>query len=219
MKCKHEFCSMEILLTAATEKEIELFNNTPSKTDILITGVGVPATLYHLQKKIHTKKYDLVIQVGIAGAFEATINLGETFLVAQDTFADLGIEEKEIFIPIFKSGLANTAILPFTNGWLINNSQALLKKTNLPWAKAITINKMSDSILQKKQLEQVFTPQLETMEGAALHYVCLQENIPFIQIRSVSNYVGERDKRKWKMTEALENLNIALNTLINQLTN
>jgi futalosine hydrolase len=210
---------MQILLIAATEKEISLFNNVHSEIDVLITGVGIPATLYHLQKKIHTKEYDLIIQAGIAGAFGADISLGEAFLVAEDTFADLGIEEKEIFIPIFKSALANAATLPFTNGWLVNNSQALLKKTTLPWARAITINKISDSILQKKQLEQVFAPQLETMEGAALHYVCLQEDIPFIQIRSVSNYVGERDKQKWKMNEALKNLNIALNTLINQLTN
>ncbi len=48
------------------------------------------------------------------------------------------------------------------------------------------------------------------MEGAALHYVCLQEQIPFVQIRSVSNYVGERDKTKWKMKEAIENLNTEL---------
>jgi futalosine hydrolase len=57
------------------------------------------------------------------------------------------------------------------------------------------------------------------MEGAALHYVCLQENIPFVQIRSVSNYVGERDKTKWKIQEAIENLNRELLLMINRITN
>jgi len=45
------------------------------------------------------------------------------------------------------------------------------------------------------------------MEGAAFHYVCLQQHIPFIQIRSISNIVGVRDKNKWKMKEAIESLN------------
>jgi futalosine hydrolase len=31
------------------------------------------------------------------------------------------------------------------------------------------------------------------MEGAALHFVCLQEDISFIQLRAISNFVGERD--------------------------
>ena len=68
------------------------------------------------------------------------------------------------------------------------------------------------------RLIKQFDPGIETMEGAALHYVCLQENIPFIQIRSVSNHVGERDKTKWKMKEAINNLNTELSKLINRLT-
>jgi futalosine hydrolase len=31
-----------------------------------------------------------------------------------------------------------------------------------------------------------------------------------MQIRAVSNYVGERDKSKWKMQEAIYNLNETL---------
>jgi futalosine hydrolase len=42
-------------------------------------------------------------------------------------------------------------------------------------------------------------------------------NVPFIQIRSISNYVGERDKTKWKMKEAIENLNQTLLKYVNRL--
>ena len=52
------------------------------------------------------------------------------------------------------------------------------------------------------------------MEGAALHYVCLSEKIPFLQLRSVSNYVGERDKNKWAVREAIANLNIELQKIL-----
>jgi futalosine hydrolase len=55
------------------------------------------------------------------------------------------------------------------------------------------------------------------MEGAAFHFVCLQQKIPFIQIRSISNSVGERDKTKWVIKDAVNNLNSELVKLINDL--
>ncbi len=48
------------------------------------------------------------------------------------------------------------------------------------------------------------------MEGAAFHYACLQENIPFLQLRSISNYVEVRDKSKWKIQLAIKELNDTL---------
>jgi futalosine hydrolase len=214
MKGKCDFCTMQILLIAATPGEIELFINTYPNVDILVTGVGTPATIYQLQKKLQQTAYDFVIQAGIAGSFSSELNLGETVLVKQDTFGDIGAEEKRIYTSFFASGLINGHEFPYADSWLINNSEGLLKNSPLKWVKGVTVNKVSDSFLQKLQLADAFDPQIETMEGAALHYVCLQENIPFVQIRSISNYVGERDKQKWKMTIALENLNTELTALI-----
>ena len=216
MKGKYEICTMQILLIAATEKEIEPFTATNLKTDVLITGVGVPNTIYHLQKRLHQIDYDLIIQAGIAGTFDQHILLGQTVFVKQDCFADLGIEEKEMYTPIFETGFVDKNEFPFSHGWLVNTS-AYLQTTDLSLTKAITVNKISDSALQNQQFIKQFNPEIETMEGAALHYVCLQENIPFIQLRTVSNFVGDRDKTKWKMKEAIENLNSELTTLINRL--
>ncbi len=216
MKWKYEFYSMQILLTAATANEMMLFSNTYANVDVLITGIGVPSTLYHLQKRLHQVDYDFVIQAGIGGAFTTGLHLGETVLIKEDTFGDLGAEEKNIFTTFFNTGLIDVNEFPFTNGWLINNS-GLPKNTHLKKVKAVTVNKVSDSLLQKKQLVDVFNAQIESMEGAALHYVCLQENISFIQLRSVSNYVGERDKTKWVIKEAIENLNTELSILMKQL--
>lgn len=209
---------MQILLIAATATEIEPFTTTNSRVDTLITGVGVPAAIYHLQKRIHQIDYDFIIQAGIAGSFSNEIALGRVVLVQQDCFADLGMEEKGNYTPIFNTAFADKDEFPFTDGWLINTDENL-KYIDLPKAKAITLNKVSDSELQKQQFVQSFNADIETMEGAALHYVCLQEHIPFLQIRSISNHVGERDKTKWKIKEAIENLNKELQILINDLTN
>jgi futalosine hydrolase len=48
---------------------------------------------------------------------------------------------------------------------------------------------------------------VESMEGAAFHYVCLQEGMPFAQVRAISNYVTPRDKSQWQMKDAIVNLN------------
>lgn len=218
MKRNHEICTMQILLLAATEEEIRPFTEANTGIDVLVSGVGLPSAMYHLQKRMQQLDYDLIIQAGIAGSFNREIEIGQTVWVRQDTFGDLGTEEKENFSSLFDSGLAGKNEFPFTDGWLVNNNE-LTKKIDLNSVTAVTVNKVTDSELQEQQIINCFDPDIESMEGAALHYVCLQENIPFIQVRSVSNFVRERDKTKWKMKEAISNLNAELLKLINGLTN
>ena len=55
------------------------------------------------------------------------------------------------------------------------------------------------------------------MEGAAFFYVCLNENVKFMEIRSVSNRVGEEDTSKWESTKALEALKDALKLFFSRL--
>lgn len=207
---------MKVLLVSATEFEVASYFKQKDTIDVLLTGVGMPIALYHLQKKITENRYNLVIQVGLAGAFTTKFELGETVFVNQDTFGDLGIEEKERFTPIFETDLFNKNEFPFENGWLVNKNK-IIQQSTLEVVKAVTINKVTDKGSIKQQLIDSFNPDIETMEGAALHYVCLHQNIPFIQLRAISNYVGERDKTKWKIDLAISNLHNELIKLLKQL--
>ncbi len=76
--------------------------------------------------------------------------------------------------------------------------------------RSVTVNEITTSAERIKQITGKYNPQIESMEGAPLHYICRQTNTPFIQIRAISNYIGERDKTKWEMKEAIANLNRAL---------
>jgi futalosine hydrolase len=204
---------MQILVIAATKAEIEQLVEIPGYLDIEITGVGVPATIFHLQKRLKQIDYDLVIQVGIAGTFGNKFRVGEVAVVKQDTFADIGMEESGVFTSIFETGFAEKNEFPFSGGWLVND-HPIIDRLQLPLATGATINRVSDSQLQKQQFIKSFAPDIETMEGAALHYVCLLEKLPFIQIRAISNEVGIRDKGKWKMNEAIGSLNEAVKKLV-----
>jgi futalosine hydrolase len=208
--------SMKILVIAATKKEIEPFITARPDAHFLITGIGIASTIYHLQKKLQHGKYELVIQAGIAGSYSSKYDLEEVVLIHQDTFGDIGAEEKGNFLTVFEMNMGDKNEFPFENGWLKNTS-VYLKQYLLKKATGITINKVSDSGLQKKQLLEKFNAEIESMEGAALHYVCLQEKLPFIQIRGISNYVGERDKLKWKMKETINNLNDKLLEIVDSI--
>ena len=207
---------MNLLIVAATKFEIEPFLKEKNNTEILITGVGIPATVYRLVKKISEKNYDFVIQAGIAGAFNDDMNLTEVVQVNKDTFADLGIQENGNFQTLFDMGFSQKNDFPFTDGWLIN-PLSFLQKNHLPAVKGITVNKIGDDAFQNKMITEKFSPAVESMEGAAFHYVCLLERINFLQLRAISNRVGERDKSKWKLKESIENLNKELLNIIENL--
>ena len=209
---------MHILIVAATEKEIEPFAIGHPGSDLLVTGIGIAATIYHLQKRIQQIDYDLVIQAGVAGSFTRELLPGQAVLVSRDCFGDLGMEANGKFSTVFEAGFCNKDVFPFNNGWL-ENPHTLLKSVLLPIVHGVTVNKVSDDPAQKEELVHHFSPQTESMEGAALHYVCLLENLPFLQLRTISNYVSERDRGKWKMKEAIENLNEELIKLIGRIQN
>lgn len=76
----------------------------------------------------------------------------------------------------------------------------------LPAAKGNTLQLLDDRY-------RTFPADVETMEGAAFFEVCLSCGIPFAEIRSVSNAVGERDHARWDIPAALAALESALKTL------
>ncbi|HEY5969464.1 MAG TPA: futalosine hydrolase [Chitinophagaceae bacterium] len=209
-----------ILVVAATAKEINPFieltrTGDINNADILISGIGLTASTYHLAKQLALKKYDLVIQAGVGGCFDLRIPLGAVVTVKQDAIADQSVIELQRLKTLFDLKLVPQDQYPYKRGWLINPHKEVLKKTKLKIVKGISVNQISTSKQMIKFYRDVFDPVTESMEGAALHYACLMENVPFVQIRSISNYIGERNKKKWDMMDSIANLNDVLIKTIN----
>jgi len=216
-----------ILVVAATAKEIEPFIKAITKStsrfhsaevDMLVSGIGLTASTFHIARQLQLKKYDLVIQAGVAGSFDLTIALGDVVAVKQDTIADQSVVEMKKLKTLFDLELVPHNQPPYKNGWLVNPHKDVLKKTGLKSVNGISVNNISTSKQVIKFYREVFRPATESMEGAALHYVCLMEKKPFVQIRSISNYIGERNKKKWNMTESINNLNEYLLSTIKMLS-
>lgn len=202
---------MRILLCAATEMEIaptlqaiSLHEN--ESVQLLITGIGLMASTYALTRSVVTSRPDFIIQAGVAGSLLPDEPLAQVVVVKNESVGDLGVMQNEKFYSLFDLGLLSSNTVPWQNNRLPNESD-LLTQTGLPMVDGVTVNKISTSEETIGYYRNTLHVQIETMEGAALHYIALQEKIPFLQIRSLSNYIGERDKEKWRMKEAITNLN------------
>lgn len=222
---------MNILLIAATEAEIapsreyiaregkqiseHIFAIRGKFVEFCVTGVGMVATTYWLTKALRNT-YDMVLQVGVGGSFDRSINLGEVVFVKTEHFGDLGAEDNENYLSIFDLHLLEKNTFPFSNTAL-ENPLTHIGYDVMKVAKGLTVNTVSGNQNTIDAMMQKYNCQVESMEGAAFHYVCLMEQIEFAQVRAISNYVEPRDKSKWQMRPAIENLNTWIKKFINTL--
>jgi futalosine hydrolase len=223
---------MKILIVSATKFEVapliealgapEILNNHLSRfqtnhhqVDILITGVGMVFTTFYLSTLLAAYKYDCAINAGVAGAIDKNIILGEIVNVVDDYFYELGAEDGDAWLSIADLNLLTHNDYPYTSNGLTNANLP-----NLPLIKALkhvkgqTVNKVHGNAQSIKTMESHSKAQIESMEGAAFLYCCLQHKLPSAQIRAISNYVEPRNKTSWQMKEAIVNLNEFLKRLI-----
>lgn len=215
---------MKIALVAATQKEIlpamEHIRDHSGEVVTLITGVGMMATAYWLTRSFREDPPAMAIQAGIAGSFNPSYAPGMVVSVLEDMPGDLGVVESGHWKDLFDMGLEQDDAAPWQQRMLKNplfGNWAIKELISLAGVRAITVNQVSWEAEAIRRLKEKYQPDIETMEGAAFHYVCLMENIPFFQIRAISNMVGERDRSKWKTGEAIDMLNQQLIALINLL--
>lgn len=215
---------MKLSIVAATAKEVEplldwhAHKGADPSLDVTITGVGIMHTMYVLSRKFALAKPDIAIQVGVGGSMDPIFKPGAVAVIADEVVGDSGVIENGVFKDLFDLRLALPDEFPYHARMLPNPHRDLMSRTKLLHARGITINEISTNPDRIRELKEKFDPFIESMEGAAFHYVCLKEDIPFLQIRAISNWVGERDKSNWRMQEAITQLNNELIRLIEDLT-
>lgn len=211
---------MRVIITAATVAEWmpaflemkQLYTGESQRLKIQFhqSGVGMLATAISITRMVLEDKPDLIIQAGIAGCFDESVALGKPLAIKEENLADMGVEEDGKWKDIFDLKLEKSSYHPFERRKLPNPWLQKFNLLKLPEVSAVTINEISTNKERIQLIRKKYEPVTESMEGAALHYVCREAGIPFIQLRAVSNYIGERDKSNWKIKEAIDNLNQAL---------
>ncbi len=203
---------MNICICVATDIEIhqeimnEIIKSSEHNIDLCVTGMGSVQTTFRLSTCLWNMDTDLVINAGICGSFSNKYNTGCVVQVVEDNFADLGFEDNEKFVP-FKSEFLGMSKL-------INKPVAL---TNIPSIRGITVNTVTGSDATAKRWVELFQPDIETTESAAVFYTCSQLNIPLVCFRAVSNSIGNRDKNSWNIPLAVNNVWLTVKDFIHKL--
>jgi futalosine hydrolase len=218
---------MRVYITAATVGEWmpcfsninKLYTEKSKRFKIYFhqSGVGMMAATFSLTKLITDEKPDLVLQVGMAGCYDTSVALGKVVLVEKEIEGNTGVEENSKWRDLFNLKLEKPNYPPYVKRTLPNPNIDKLNFLKLKAVTGVTVNEITTRKERIKQLIKKYEPVTESMEGAALHYVCRHTNTMFLQMRTISNYVGERDKGKWLIKEALGNLNTTLIKYIDKL--
>lgn len=226
---------MKILILSATLQEVKplagkfKLKNQPEpyfgryiyenhSIDVIITGIGSISTAYMLMKFITTEVYDFVIQVGIAGSYNKKLHVGSVVQVHNEQFADLGVEDKNKFVTLFEEGILSPDKLPYSGGKLVNPvsfDSGIVK--DIQYVSGITVNCVSGRNETISLYRNKFKPDIESMEGAAFFYICLMEDIPFLELRGISNFIEERNKKLWDVKLAVNSSNEALLEIISKI--
>lgn len=213
----------KILIVAATEKEIEPFlyrfkiepngkvgfyiSGSSANVAVLITGVGMVNTA-HFIGRYFLSAFSFTINAGICGSFNRNLKLGEVVNVADDCLSEMGAESGNEFIKYADLNLGGTNKFTYRLDDEVDMVDALKK------VKGITVNTIHGNEQSIKKAIELFNPDVESMEGAAFFRAC--EHLPgsCIQVRAVSNFVEKRDKSKWDIPLAINNLNDFLIKLV-----
>ena len=190
---------MKILLVVATHQEV--VNDKFKDCKILITGMGMVNTSIQVTKELSKNKYNLVINMGVAGSFSQDYVIGDVVEVVEDNFSELGFENGNDFEQ-------------FSDFVTKYNVAA---KTNLQKVNGVTVNTVHGNEQSIAEIVNRLNPDVESMEGAAVFNICNEFAVPCIQIRAISNNVEKRNKTNWNMPLAIHNLNNQVAKIIMEL--
>ncbi len=226
---------MKLLLVTATSAEVQpivgrfsgptqlssrltQFSCRQHQVDLLVTGVGMVATAVWCTRTLIEARPDFALNVGVCGSFNARYPPGTVVHVVSDCLAELGAEDDESFLTIHQLGLLGEDEPPLRGGRLVN----LVPQRNptlarLPEAHGITVNTAHGHERSIGRIVERWSPDVESMEGAAFMYACITAGVPFAQVRAVSNRVERRNRANWKMAEAIEHLGDEVTKVIEDL--
>lgn len=204
----------KILIVAATSGEIEQAVKKIKSPLVryCITGIGMVNSSLKLFEFLHGKNdIALAIQAGIGGSFSCKLPIGTVVNIKSECFGDTGIETKKSFKTVAEAGWENT-----TRFYNLSEHHVV---SHLKAVDAITVAMACGTKKTADMRKEKFNAVIESMEGAPFFIVCKKCNVPFIEIRSVSNYCGPHKDGKWDIPLAVKNLSSELVSMIKNTEN
>jgi futalosine hydrolase len=206
------------LVVCATEFELQslLDISTPELGEwtSLVTGVGMVETTLSLTRFLEGRsantdqKIHGVLNIGVGGAYigdgKESAELLDVCLAEQEIFGDLGICYPDRMEPLAEHLLHRTHYTLDPD--LLDRADVLLQENDLTVRRGnfVTVCGVSATASRGSMLMRQYDGLCENMEGAAVARVCEEFDLPLIELRTISNFVEERDVARWKLHEACD---------------
>jgi futalosine hydrolase len=205
---------MRVLVVAATDGEIASIvssGHAARGVDFLVTGVGMVGTAARVSRALALDQYDVALNLGVCGTFNQSLVPGTVVHVISDRIAELGAEDGDAFLTLDDMKLSGDQA--FTS----RRPPASPTLSLLPRVSAITVNTVHGREASIASAIARFDPDVESMEGAAFMCACSVNNIPYAQVRAVSNVVERRNLASWKLALAVDSLARAARAILDEL--
>jgi futalosine hydrolase len=166
-------------------------------------------------------EYDLVVSAGIAGGFRGRADIGDVVLADQVIAADQGVMTDEGFSTLRDLGL------PGEGGYAVGNLEHRARLASGPYrllaGDILTLSCMTGTDARAAELSSRYPRAVaEAMEGYGVIEATRRSlertgrDIPFAEIRAISNIIGRRDRSTWNIPLAFGALADAMSTLLNE---
>lgn len=195
-----------LLLVAATTMELAAVQERlagVAGVDFLLGGVGILETAVHLAARLQDGDVTQIINFGVCGAYlTSNFPLLHLCLAQEECVTDLGIDSGDGWqdlsadLPITRSLPADPGIIQQCQDWLSSQGH------DFSCCAFATVNGVSGTAQRGNLLAQRHNVGCENMEGAAVARLANHYAIPWLELRTVSNQVTDRDLTGWRLTEA-----------------
>ena len=193
-----------ILIACAVGAELEFFHPVPH-VEMLVTGVGPIEAAAGVSRALATSAYELVINAGIAGAFPGAAEIGDGVVVSEE-FCEICLETGQSIALPAGQRVVDRAL---SDLHLVDSLVELGYRRLL----GLTVSKVTatDATAQRLVAHGV---GVESMEGFAVLRAAEIAGVPAIEVRGISNLVGDRGRSQWNFAHGVRGLERILTSLL-----
>ena len=186
-----------ILLACAVAAELR-FWETRDGVATLVTGVGPVEASCALTAELCRRPYRLVVNAGLAGAFDGAACIGDGVVVEEDSMEIAS----ETGIPLKLPGGERAVERAHSDTAIV----ARLRGAGFPVVRGITVARVTSSEPTARRIGTELCAQVESMEGFAALRAAERLGVPAIEVRGISNRCGERVSGGWDFEAGMDGL-------------
>lgn len=197
----------------------DVADSTTSVAHVLTVGVGIAAAAARTARWLtehhrHGHAYNAVISAGIGGAYAGRCALGGIVVGRRTIAADLGADSPDGYLTLSDLGFGTDAMDadPDLFGRVASALPAAVTGS------VCSVHTVTGTAARAAELSNRHPGAVaEAMEGWGVATAAEDHGVPFVEIRTVSNFVGPRDRSAWRIDlalGALTRVGMALATLV-----